>query len=174
MKAHPECILDEAGIAAAVEDLADRLMPLVDDDTVAVCLLSGGLWFTADLTRALARRGRHLCYDGLWLSSYGDAHESSGRVDVYAPLQRSVIGRTVLLLDDVLDSGRSILKAKALLLEAGAAHVITTVFARKPWPEARAAEADYVAVELPARYLVGYGLDSGGRWRTLPWIGALD
>ncbi|MFN3229398.1 MAG: phosphoribosyltransferase, partial [Asticcacaulis sp.] len=139
MKALPECILDEAGIAAAVEDLADRLMPLVDDDTVAVCLLSGGLWFTADLTRALARRGRHLCYDGLWLSSYGDAHESSGRVDVYAPLQRSVIGRTVLLLDDVLDSGRSILKAKALLIEAGAAHVITTVFARKPWPEARVA-----------------------------------
>jgi hypoxanthine phosphoribosyltransferase len=64
-------------IGERVETLARRLAPRLDDETVAVCLLIGGLWFAADLTRALARAGAHVRFDALWLSSYGDARRSA-------------------------------------------------------------------------------------------------
>jgi hypoxanthine phosphoribosyltransferase len=85
-----------------------------------------------------------------------------------------VAGRQVLIVDDVFDSGASLTAAGAYLREAGAGPVLSAVFARKPWPEARTVEPDFVAWEAPARYLVGYGLDAAGAWRGLPYIGALD
>jgi hypoxanthine phosphoribosyltransferase len=167
-------LLSEDEVRLRVEAMADDIAPRVDDETVAVCLLTGGLWFAGDLTRALARRGRHLGFDALWLASYGDATASSGRVEVRAGLQRSVENRAVLLLDDVFDSGLSLAEAARTVKAAGARSVLTAVFARKPWPGARPLEPDFVGWEAPARYLVGYGLDSAGRLRGLPGICALD
>ena len=154
--------------------MADAIAPRVDDETVAVCLLTGGLWFASDLTRALSRRGKHLAFDALWLASYGDAKETSGRVQVRATLQRPVSGRAVLLVDDVFDSGLSLHEAVKTVAHAGALSTLTAVFARKPWPHARPLEPDFVGWEAPARYLVGYGLDAAGRLRGLPGIAALD
>jgi hypoxanthine phosphoribosyltransferase len=170
----PPVVLSAEAIAERVEALAARIAPAIGDDVIAVALLTGGLWFAADLTRALARRGRHVKFDALWLTSYGDAHASSGRCEVRAGLQRPVAGRTVLLLDDVFDSGLSLAEARCHVLDAGAMQVLSAVFARKPWPEPRRVEPEFVAWEAPARYLVGYGLDSAGAWRGLPYIGALD
>ena len=169
-----EILLGEAEIAARVEALAAEIAPLIDDETVAICLLTGGIWFTADLTRALARHGRHLRFDALWLSSYKDERESLGRCQVRADLQRPLAGRRALIIDDVFDTGLSLSEAARLVSDAGASEVLTCVFARKPWPQARAIEPDFVGWEAPARFLVGYGMDSGGAMRALPWIGALD
>ena len=63
-----------------IADLAERIAPVIDDDTVAAVLLTGGLWFAADLTRALAREGRNVRFDALWLASYGDEQTSRGRI----------------------------------------------------------------------------------------------
>jgi hypoxanthine phosphoribosyltransferase len=167
-------LLSAEDIAARVEALADRIAPRIDDDAVAVCLLTGGLWFAADLMRALATRGRHPLFDALWLSSYADERSSLGRIDVRAGLQRSVDGRTVLLIDDVADSGLSLAEAARIAREAGAATVLSAAFARKPWPTPRAIEPDFVGWEAPDRFLVGYGLDDAGRLRGLPEIAALD
>lgn len=172
--AAPVSLLSRDEVAACVARMADKIAPRVDDDTVAVCLLSGGIWFAADLTRALAERGRLCAFDALWLASYGDAHESRGKVDVRAPLQRSVAGKQVLIMDDVFDSGLSLKEAVRIVREAGAAEVLTAVFARKPWPEPRDCNPDFVGWDAPARYLVGYGLDDGGKMRGLPGICALD
>jgi hypoxanthine phosphoribosyltransferase len=170
----PPVVLSAEAIAERVEALADRIAPSIGADTVAIALLTGGLWFAADLTRALARRGRHVAFDALWLASYGDAHASSGRCEVRADLQRPLLGRPVLIIDDVFDSGLSLREARRHLDFAGATQVLSAVFARKPWPEPRLFEPDFVAWEAPARYLVGYGMDSAGAWRGLPYIGALD
>jgi hypoxanthine phosphoribosyltransferase len=170
----PVQLLDEREVAARVDALAQRLAPQIDDGTVAVCLLTGGLWFCADLTRALARAGRHVAFDALWLASYGDDRASRGRCEVRADLQRPIDGRTALVVDDVFDSGLSLSEAARLVRDAGAARVLTCVFARKPWPTPRVIEPDFVAWEAPARFLVGYGMDAGGLWRGLPFIGALD
>jgi hypoxanthine phosphoribosyltransferase len=169
-----EVLLGAEAIAAIVEAMAEQIAPRIDDDAIAVCLLTGGLWFAADLMRALARRGRHPLFDALWLSSYAGARASTGRIEVRAPLQRPVAGRTVLLLDDVLDSGLSLSEASRLVRAAGASQVLTAAFARKPWPTPRDIEPDFVGWEAPARFLVGYGLDDAGRMRGLPGIAALD
>jgi hypoxanthine phosphoribosyltransferase len=172
--AEPSVLLGAEDIARCVEAVAARIAPAVDDETVAVALLTGGVWFAADLTRALARLGRHPRFDALWLASYGDGRVSSGACEVRAGLQRPVAGRRVLIVDDVFDSGASLKAAGDYLREAGAGEVLSAVFARKPWPEPREVEPDFVAWEAPARYLVGYGLDAAGAWRGLPYIGALD
>lgn len=170
----PVVLLSEAEIARVIADLAARIAPVTDDETVAAVLLTGGLWFAADLTRALSRIGRNVRFDALWLASYGDDKASRGRIDVHAPFQRSLQDRRVLLLDDVFDTGLSLAEAARIAREAGAAEVRTCVFARKPWPEPRAAEPDFVGWEAPNRFLVGYGLDHAGALRGLPDICALD
>ena len=174
LKAVPEILLSEVQVAAIVADLAARIAPVIDDETVAAVLLTGGLWFAADLTRALARIGRNVRFDALWLASYGDEKTSRGRIDVYAPFQRSLVGRKVLILDDVFDTGLSLAEAVRIAKQAGASEVLTCVFARKPFPLPRAAEPDFFGWQAPDRFLVGYGLDNAGALRGLPDICALD
>lgn len=169
----PQVLLSPEEISRHVEAIARKLAPELAHDAVAVCLLIGGLWFAADLTRALARLGCPLAFEGLWLTSYGDATTSAGRCDVRAGPQRSVSGRHVLIMDDVIDSGLSLAEAARLLTEAGAARVTTVVFARKPWP-GRVLEPDHVAWEAPSRFLVGYGMDLAGGFRGLPYVGVVE
>jgi hypoxanthine phosphoribosyltransferase len=138
-------ILSEADVAERIDRLAAKIAPRITDDTIAVCLLTGGLWFAADLMRALYRHGRNLSFDALWIASYGDEHVSSGRVLLRAGLK-----------------------------DAGASEVLTSVFARKPWPKPRDAQCDFVAWEAPARFLVGYGMDGAGAYRGAPGVLALD
>lgn len=174
----PPVLLSEEEVQERVQVLADLMVDYIKPNCVGVCLLTGGIWFAADLSRALNRAGRDISFDALWLSSYADGRESSGTMLIRAPLQRSVEGRQVLIMDDVLETGASLKIACEIALEAGAAEVLTAVFARKPDPlkegRRREIEADFTAWDAPARYLVGYGLDDGGKYRALPYIGALD
>lgn len=170
----PAVLLDEAGVAAAVEACADQVAGWADDETIAVCLLTGGLWFAADLLRALSRRGVSPLFDALWVASYGDEKKSAGAVAVRAGLQRPAHGRKVLIVDDVFDTGASLVESVAIVRAAGAGEVRTAVFARKPFDRDRPLTPDYVAWEAPSRYLVGYGMDAAGRLRGLPYVGALD
>ncbi len=174
MNTPSEPLLDAEQVSRRVEALARTIAPTLDDDWVTVCMLTGAIWFAADLTRALSRLGCNPLFDGLWLASYGDARAAGGGVEVHAGLQRSVLDRSVLLLDEVIDSGATLAAARRLALAAGAAAVSTAVFARKPWPEPRELEPDFVAWEAPARFLAGYGMDLGGRLRGLDHIVALD
>ena len=171
--ASPSLVLTADEVAARVEALADAIAPRIDDETVVVCLLTGGLWFAADLTRALDRRGVKPLFDALWLSSYGDERASSGVLLVRAGLQRPVAGRRVLLLDDVVESGLSLAEAGRLMREAGATEVLTAVFARKPSPHPRDIEPDFIAWDAPDLFLVGYGMDVAGRLRGMSGIGVV-
>jgi hypoxanthine phosphoribosyltransferase len=170
----PAVLISEAEVAERVTALAARIAPRIDDETVVVCLLTGGLWFAADLTRALARIGRMVRFDALWLASYKDERKSSGRCEVRADLQRPIAGRKALVVDDVFDTGLSLSEAYRLVRDSGAGEVMTAVFARKPWPTPRAIEPDFVAWEAPPRFLVGYGMDVAGQMRGLPFVGAMD
>ncbi len=170
----PTILISEEEVARRVEAIAAEIAPRIDDETVMVCLLTGGIWFAADLTRALARRGRLVRFDALWLASYKDERQSSGRCEVRADLQRPIAGRKALVVDDVFDTGLSLSEAARLVKDSGASEVLTAVFARKPWPTPRSMEPDFVAWEAPSRFLVGYGLDVAGTMRGLPYIGAMD
>ena len=170
----PQVLISEAEVAERVEAIAREIAPRIDDETVVVCLLTGGLWFASDLTRALARNGRMVSFDALWLASYKDERQSSGRCEVRADLQRPIAGRKALVVDDVFDTGLSLSEAARLVRDSGASEVLTAVFARKPWPTKRAIEPDFVAWEAPGRFLVGYGMDVAGKMRGLPFVGAMD
>ncbi|MEO1473355.1 MAG: phosphoribosyltransferase family protein, partial [Pseudomonadota bacterium] len=122
---HIEVILSEDDLMARVNDLADRLAPRLEGEWTAINILIGATPFTSDLMKALARRGRHPTLDALWLESYRDARESSGRVVVRADIARPVTGRGVVIIDDVFDTGRTLAFAKAHLLAKGATEVLT-------------------------------------------------
>ncbi len=169
-----DVIVPEDELMARVDDLADRLVPRLAGDWTVVSILIGATPFTADLMKALARRGIHPMLDVIWLESYHDARESSGRVAIRADLSRPVKDRGVLLLDDVFDTGRTLAFAKAHLLAQGAREVITCALTQKPWAPRGADGVDFCAFDSPGRYLVGYGMDDAGKYRGLPYIGALD
>ena len=170
-----DVILSEEDLLARVEDLANRLAPrLRDGPWTAVSILIGATPFTTDLMKALARRGIHPMLDVLWLESYRDARESSGRVVVRADVARNVEGRGILIIDDVFDTGRTLDFAKQHLLAKGAREVLTVALTQKPWAPRGENGVDFCAFDAPGRFLVGYGMDDKGLYRGLPYIGALD
>ncbi len=169
-----DVVLPEAELMARIDDLADRLVPHLSGDWNAINILIGATPFTSDLMKALARREIHPILDALWLESYRDARTSSGRVVVRADIARPVKDRGVLIIDDVFDSGRTLAFARSHLLAKGARKVITCALARKPWAPTGEEDVDFHAYDAPPRYLVGYGMDDAGKYRGLPYIGALD
>lgn len=169
-----DIVLSEEDLMARIEDLADRLAPHLSGDWNAINILIGATPFTSDLMKALARRDLHPTLDALWLESYRDERTSSGRVVVRADIAREVKGRGVLIIDDVFDTGRTLSFARSHLLAKGAEKVITCALARKPWAPEGEDNVDFHAYDAPPRYLVGYGMDDAGKYRGLPYIGALD
>lgn len=169
-----DVVLDEQSVLARVDALAERLAPRLTGEWSAINILIGATPFTSDLMKALARRGLHPVLDALWLESYRDERESSGRVLVRADIVRPVKDRGVLIIDDVFDTGRTLAFARAHLMAKGAREVITVALARKPWAPEGADNVDFHAFDAPGRFLVGYGMDDAGKYRGLPYIGALD
>lgn len=166
-----DILLSEDALQARVRDLAGELAPRLQGDWTAVTILLGATPFTTDLMRYLSAHDINPMLDALWLESYRDERESSGRVVVRADLSRNVTGRGVLLIDDVYDTGRTLAFARKHLLTKGAREVITCVFARKPSSPADGIDA--WAYEAPDRFLVGYGMDDAGLYRGLPYLGAI-
>lgn len=165
-----DILFDEAAIAARIEALAEELAPAMAGDWTIVALLQGAMPMAVDLMRALARRDVHPILDCLWLESYADARTSAGRVVVRADLSRPIAGRGALILDDVLDSGRTIAFARAHVLAKGAAAARVCVLTAKP---GAATGAEHIGFPAPDRYLLGYGMDDAGLYRGLPFIAAL-
>ena len=166
-----DVLIAEPEIAARIEALAATLSGVISGDWTLVQLLQGAGPFATDLMRALARRDIHPILDSLWLESYRDEQVSSGRVVVRADVSRKLEGRPVLILDDVYDSGRTLTFARSHLLAKGATQALTCAFIRKP--SATGLPIDYIGFDAPDRYLVGYGMDDAGRYRGLPFVGAL-
>ncbi|WP_233349464.1 phosphoribosyltransferase [Henriciella mobilis] len=169
-----DVVLPEDELMARVDDLAERLAPRLQGDWTAINILVGATPFTSDLMKALARRDIHPMLDALWLESYRDERESSGRVLVRADIVRPVKDRGVLLIDDVFDTGRTLAFARSHLMTKGAREVITVALARKPWAPKGEDDVDFHAFDAPGRFLVGYGMDDAGLYRGLPYVGALD
>lgn len=165
-------LLNAEEIAARVDALAAQLAPRMAGEWTMVTLLQGAVPFAADLMRALAQHGVHPIFDSLWLESYRDARESSGKVVVRADISRAIEARNALIVDDVFDSGRTIAFARAHLMAKGAASTLACAFVRKP--QALGEPIDAIGWDAPDDFLVGYGMDDKGRYRGLPFIAAVD
>lgn len=146
----------------------DREFP--EGPLVVVILLKGALLFSADLLRRVPRVLELECLN---VASYHGGTESSGEVkflDLHFP---DVKGRHVLVLDDILDTGRTLSAVKQKLIEEGASVVRSGVLLAKDKARAAEVEADYVGFEIGDEFVVGYGLDYRGLYRNLPFVGVL-
>jgi hypoxanthine phosphoribosyltransferase len=168
VSAAPEILFSEAEIAKRVVILAGELEPLRPD--IAVPILAGAFVFAADLLRALARAGLSLPVEFLWLRSY-DAQKAE-EISVLSGPMENVRGKSALLIDGVLDRGTTIVKARALLKEAGAKSVITAVAVDKLRPDA-VTHSDFAMFQGVSDFIVGYGMDEDGNNRGLPYIASV-
>ena len=138
---------------------------------LVVAVLKGGFVFAADLIRALHGAGISPEVDFMSLSSYRAGTTSSGTVTVLRDLETDVAGRDVLLVDDILESGRTLAFAKDLLKSRGANRVELAVLLDKPGHRVATIEAEFVGFTCPDLFVVGYGMDMGHAYRELPYIG---
>jgi hypoxanthine phosphoribosyltransferase len=127
--------------------------------------------FTADLMRALHEAGVAPEVDFLTLSSYRKSTSPAAKVDILRDLELGVRGRDVLLVDDILDTGRTLAFAKDLISARGARRIVTCVLLDKPVRRAVQIKADFKAFDCPPVYVVGYGMDMAYRYRELPYVG---
>ncbi len=158
-----------------VGELAARLAADYPPGELAtVAILKGSFVFVADLARQLSARDVHLAIDFLTLASYGRGSVSPGRVRIEEDIALDVRDRDVLLVDDILDTGRTLRTAVDLLRGHGAKSVRTCVLLDKAARRQVEIQADYVGFPCPDVFVVGYGLDYAGRFRELPYVGAIS
>jgi hypoxanthine phosphoribosyltransferase len=130
--------------------------------------------FAADLIRALHRVGLAPQVEFIHLSSYRAGTVSSGQVTILRDVESDVRGRDVLLVDDILESGRTVVFAKDLIMARGAKRVLTAVLLEKPGKRAVNIHADFVGFVCPDVFVVGYGMDVAHAYRQLPFVGVVD
>ena len=164
-------LLPHDQIESRIEELAGTIATdFAGSSFVVVGVLRGSFVFLADLVRALHHRGLRMQMDFLTLESYGSGTTSSGTVRVSKDLWTGVAGRDVLLVDDILDSGRTLDFATRYLLLKGANAVHTCVFLDKPARRVVSVDARYIGFEVEDRFVVGFGLDYDGHYRELPYV----
>ena len=168
-----ETIFSATAIAGRIEALAVEIAGAGLRDLLAVAVLKGSFVFAADLIRALHHVGLAPEVDFISLSSYRAGTRSLGRIEILRDIETDVRGRNVLLIDDILESGRTLAFAKDLIIARGAARVLTCVLLDKPVARAANITADIRAFECPNVFVVGYGMDLAHRFRELPFVGRL-
>lgn len=166
-----EVIFSAGQIAARLDALADEIAACKIERLLVIAVLKGSFVFAADLIRSMHGKGIAPEIDFLTLSSYRKSKESSGQVAILRDLDLDVVDRNVLLIDDILESGRTLAFAKDLLSARGAARIYTCVLLEKNVPRAVEVEADFRAFACPEVFVVGYGMDVAHRYRELPFVG---
>ena len=164
-------LFPESQIAERVKVLAGEIAARQPVNLLVVPVLKGSFIFAADLIRAMHHAGLSPEVDFMILSSYRAAVRSSGQVSVLRDIETDVKGRDVLLIDDILESGRTLAFAKDLLAARGARSTQTAVLLHKPGHLAANIQADYQGCVCPDKFVVGYGMDMAHQFRELPFIG---
>jgi hypoxanthine phosphoribosyltransferase len=168
-----EVIFSQEAIADRIEAMANSIAAAGLERPLIVSVLTGSFVFSADLLRALHRAGVEPEVDFLSLSSYQRDTTSVGSVRVVRDLELEVAGRDILLVDDILDTGRTLAFARDLIAARGARRIVTCVLLNKRMRRAVDIEADYIAFECPPVFVLGYGMDLAHRFRELPFVGHL-
>jgi hypoxanthine phosphoribosyltransferase len=167
-------IFDAAAVQQAVTQVADTLnarFDRPDDESFPLVLgvMGGAVVFVGQL---LPQLRFPLEFDYIHVSRYGD-DDQGGRV-VWKVIPRpNVAGRTIIVLDDILDEGETLAHVKQRLLDMGAAEVIVAVFADKDIKRSKPLKADIVGLTIPDKFVVGFGMDVYGYWRNLPGLWAI-
>lgn len=168
--AEADLLCSEQESALAVRRVAGEIAArLRDANPLVLAVMGGAVVFTGQL---LPQLGFPLDFDYLHVTRYGDVTHG-GKLQWIVEPRAPVAGRVVLVLDDILDEGVTLAAIAERLLAQGASEVLCAVFADKNLGRAKPIAADFVGVQLPNRYVFGYGMDVKGAWRNLPAVYAV-
>ena len=170
-------IFDEADLVVSAEESAAAVRRVADEiggrlaasNPLVLAVMGGAVVFTGQLLPQLCFP---LDFDYLHVTRYGDVTQG-GKLQWIVEPRAPVVGRVVLVLDDILDEGVTLAAISQRLLEQGATQVLCAVFADKQLGRSKPIAADFVGVRLPNRYVFGYGMDVKGAWRNLPAVYAV-
>jgi hypoxanthine phosphoribosyltransferase len=166
-----EVLLTEDQIQARVAELGGRLnADYAGLEPVLISVLKGSIVFLADLVRSMELP---LSIDIMEVSSYGAATETSGQVRILKDLSNPIEGRHVIVVEDIIDTGLTLNYLLRYLREKGPASLRICCLLDKPARRLTEIPIDYVGFTIPDRFVVGYGLDYGERYRNLPYVGVL-
>jgi hypoxanthine phosphoribosyltransferase len=171
--ANAEEIVSADKVQAAVRNVAEVLNQRFDNDAtgefpLVLGVMGGAVVFTGNLLPQLTFP---LEFDYIHVTRYGDLDRGGEVVWKVIPRQ-DVKGRTIIIVDDILDEGETLAHVKQRLLDMGAAEVILAVFADKELGKVKPVQADIVGLTVPNQFVVGFGMDAHGYWRNLPglWV----
>lgn len=165
-----ELIHSAEAVSAAVQRVAGEITSrLSESNPVVLCVMSGGVPFAGHLMTQLQFP---LDFDYLHVTRYGQ-ETTGGALSWRAAPWISVKGRTVLVVDDILDEGLTLAAVRDRLLQQGASEVFVAVAADKENGKQKPIAADFVALKVPDRFVFGFGMDACGAWRNLPAIYAM-
>lgn len=165
-------LITEAELNERVQQLARQIDADYEgyDDLLLICVLKGGYVFLSDLSRALQRPHE---LDFMGVSSYGASTVSSGAVQIIMDLKQPIAGRHVLVVEDIIDSGRTLDYMRCTLLARGPASLRICSLLNKPARREVDVAVEYVGFDIPDEFVVGYGLDFGELYRNLPFVAVL-
>lgn len=166
-----QTLITEEQIHARLDELAAQIRAdYTGCDLLLVGVLKGAVMVMADLARAL---DRHVQMDWMAISSYGSGTKSSGVVRILKDLDTDIVGRHVLIIEDIVDTGLTLSWLTANLRSRGPASVGIATLLRKPDAAQMQVGVKYVGFDIPDAFVVGYGLDYDERYRNLRSIGTL-
>ncbi len=169
-----QILISDRRLQRRVRRLAEAIAAdFAGGEVVVVGLLNGSFVFVADLVRQLHGRRLPLIVDFMTVASYGAGRRPSGRVRLLRDLSVGIRGRRVLLVDDIVDTGRTLQRVQAVLRRRQPAVLKTCVLLDKPARRAADCRVDYVGFTSPDEFVTGYGLDYAGRCREQPFVSVL-
>lgn len=136
-----------------------------------ICILKGSVLFMSELSKRITVP---VTMDFMKVSSYGDATESSGRVKISKDLDESVEGKNIIVIEDIIDSGRTLAYLLEVLKLRNPKSIKLCTLLDKPDRRVTQVPVDYVGFEIPDEFVVGYGLDYAQKYRNLPYIGIVE
>jgi hypoxanthine phosphoribosyltransferase len=166
-----EVLISEERLQERVQELGRKIsLDYAEASLALICVLKGGYLFLADLTRALSVRHS---VDFMAISSYGSSTASSGVVRILKDLDADISGKDVLVVEDIIDTGRTLFYLMENLRSRGPRSVRICTLLSKPARREIDLPVDYVGFEIPDEFVVGYGLDYAEEYRNLPFVGIL-
>lgn len=166
-----DTLISESAVKKRVQELSDAIsIDYNDKEIVLICVLKGAVMFMVDLAKGLKMP---VAFDFMDVSSYGNGTTSSGIVRITKDLDESIEGKNILLVEDIIDSGRTLNYLLKVLQERKPASLKLCTLLDKPDRRVVDVKVDYVGFNIPDDFVVGYGLDYEQKYRNLPYIGKL-
>ncbi|WP_317367911.1 hypoxanthine phosphoribosyltransferase [uncultured Tyzzerella sp.] len=171
MREKIEVLITEEQLDKRISEIANQInKDFESKDIILVCVLKGGVMFMTDIAKKLKQTVE---FEFIDVSSYYGGTESSGKLTINKDLETCIEGKHVILLEDIVDTGRTLSYLIEYLKEKNPASLKLCTLLDKPSRRVVDVNADYIGFTIPDAFIVGYGLDYAQKYRNLPYIGIL-